>query len=116
MNYSDKIVEIFSALDIFVLPSRREGFSRSLLEAMSSGLPVLATKLSEIEEAVPNGENAILVNFNDVENLAAAIIQLYEDEKLRTKLGARNRKRVVGEFDLLSYAKTTEYIYDNLWL
>lgn len=114
MSYSDKIVEIYSALDIFVLPSRREGFSRSLLEAMSFGLPILATKLSEIQEAVPDEENAILVNFDDFRTLADAIIKLYDDEKLRTKLGERNRKRVVAKFDLLSNAKATQNIYDEL--
>ena len=47
LDYSERILEILSALDVFVLPSQREGFSRSLLEAMSIGLPVLATKISE---------------------------------------------------------------------
>jgi len=112
-TYSENILEIFSALDIFALPSKREGFSRSLIEAMSMSLPVLATKISEIEEAVLNGENAILANFNDTENLALAIIQLYEDKKLREKMGVNNRKRVAAEFDLVSHTKSIVNIYDK---
>jgi glycosyltransferase involved in cell wall biosynthesis len=112
-NYNEKIIEIFSALDVFVLTSQREGFSRSLLEAMSSGLPVLATKLSEIGEAIINGENGLLVDYNDVDKLASAIIKLSEDSELRRKMGLLCRKRAVEGFDLKSHSNSVENIYNQ---
>ena len=114
MNYTEKIDEIFSALDIFVLSSKREGFSRSLLEAMSFGLPILATKIDEIEEAVISGKNAILMNFGDVENLASGIIKLYENKKLREKMGIKNCKRLSEKFNLQLHSEAVTNIYHEL--
>jgi glycosyltransferase involved in cell wall biosynthesis len=110
-NYSEKIIEIFPALDVFVLPSKREGFSRSLLEAMSESLPVLGSKISEIEEAVPNEQYGLLVDFNDVKKMASAIIKLSENDKLRKNMGQRNRRRAVQYFDLKTHARLVETIY-----
>jgi len=114
LGHSKNMLAILSALDVFLLPSQREGFSRSLLEAMSVGLPVLATRIDEIEEAVTDGENAILVNYNDVNAMAAAIVKLAEDEQLREKMGKANRKRVVQKFDLASHTKAIQNIYSRL--
>ena len=114
LDYSERILEILSALDVFVLPSQREGFSRSLLEAMSIGLPVLATKISEIEEAVSDNGNALLVDYNDVEEMAFGIIKLCEDKELRKKMGKSNRNRVIEKFNLESHTKSIETIYQSL--
>ena len=114
LDYSERILEILSALDVFVLPSQREGFSRSLLEAMSIGLPVLATKISEIEEAVSDNGNALLVDYNDVEEMAFGIIKLCEDEELRKNMGKSNRNRVIEKFNLRSHTKSIETIYQSL--
>ena len=114
MGYTEQITDIFSALDVFVLPSKSEGFSRSLLEAMSSGLPVLATRTGEIAEAVIEGLNGILIDYNDVEEMASAIIKLSENETLRENMGNENRQRAVGHFDLKSHANSIETLYVNL--
>jgi glycosyltransferase involved in cell wall biosynthesis len=113
-NYREKISEIYSALDVFVLSSEREGFSRSLLEAMSSNLPVLATKIEEVEEAVVDGENGILVNRHDVDELAAAIIELAQNDTMRQRMGQLGRKRVVEEFDLSAHVKAVQDLYSNI--
>lgn len=113
-DFSENIIDMLSALDLFVLSSKSEGFSRSLLEAMSVGLPVLATRIDEIEEAVTDGENAVLVNYNDVNTMAAAMLKLAEDEQLREKMGKANRKKVVQIFDLASHAKAVQNIYSRL--
>ena len=114
LPHSDMIVQVFSAMDVFVLPSRREGFSRSLLEAMSCGLPVLATRINEIEEAVVDGENALLVSTDDEEAMATAIIRLSEDGTIRKNMGERNRIRVAENFDLKRHAESVEKIYDRV--
>ena len=113
-NYSEKLTEIYSALDVFVLLSQREGFSRSLLEAMSSDLPILATRIGEIEEAVVDGENGFLVDYSDVDKLAYAIIELSENKNMRREMGQYNRRRATADFDLKSHVESTQKIYDEI--
>ena len=113
-EFSDKIPNIFSALDIFALTSKSEGFCRSLLEAMMCGLPVIASKIDEIEEAVVDQKNAILVNINDIEKMASAIIRLCEDSFLRKKMGILNRNIAVKQFSLSTHVASIESIYNCL--
>ena len=81
---------------------------------MSCGLPVLATKISEIEEAVVEGENAFLVNTGDEEAMANAIIRLTKDETIRKDMGERNRTRAVELFNLRRHAESVGMIYDSV--
>jgi glycosyltransferase involved in cell wall biosynthesis len=114
LEYTSDVKRIYSALDVFTLPSIREGFSRSLLESMSMGLPVLATNISAIKEAVAEGENAILVNYNDVNTMAAAIKKLSENVQLRLKMGINNRNNIVKRFDLTVHTESIQKIYSKL--
>lgn len=109
--YRPNIQEILSALDVFVLPSKREGFSRSMLEAMSCSLPIIATKISEIEEAITDNQNGILVDFMDKEKMAYAIIKLCNDESMRKEIGTGNQLVVDRKFNMFLHAKAIESIY-----
>ena len=111
---SDNIPDYLSALDIFVLPSQREGCSRALLEAMSVGLPIIASDISEIEEVAARDRNAVLVEYGDELQLAAAILKLSEDKRLREKLGGENRRRVTALFTLQSHVAGIEHVYADL--
>ncbi len=113
-GFRENVVEILSALDVFVLPSQREGFSRSLLEAMSMGLPIIASKINAIEEAVNHEESALLVEFGNVEALAHMIQQLSTDETLRKSLGDAARERVERNFSLETHSNTIEKIYEDI--
>ena len=113
-GHSNNIPHYLSALDVFVLPSQREGCSRALLEAMSVGLPVIASRISEIKEVALPDRNAVLVEYGDVSQLAAAILKLSQDKKLRERLGDENRKRVTGLFTMQTHAAGIQQVYANL--
>lgn len=78
---------ILNALDCLVLSSFSEGFPVTILEAMSAGLPIIATDVGGNREIIKNGRSGILVKSNSSEELAKAIISLMKDRKLREKIG-----------------------------
>jgi glycosyltransferase involved in cell wall biosynthesis len=90
---------ILRASDVFVLPSYREGLPRSIIEAMASGLPVIATAIPACEELVSEGESGTLVPPGDVAALAAAIRRLVVDAGVRERMGRRARDHAVDHFD-----------------
>ncbi len=77
--------------DIFVLPSLAEAQPKSILEAMSAACPVVSTRVGAIPETVVDGETGLLVEKEDVPQLAAALRKLIEDPKLREKMGRAGR-------------------------
>jgi glycosyltransferase involved in cell wall biosynthesis len=82
--------------DVFVLPSRSEGMSNALLEAMASGLPCIATDIAGNNEVIAHGANGWLVQPDDHNDLAAAMALLASDQTLRRRLG-QEAIRTVGE-------------------
>ncbi|MBW3664452.1 MAG: glycosyltransferase family 4 protein [Actinobacteria bacterium] len=86
--------EFLRSCDVFVLPSYREGFSRVLLEAMSSGVPVVTTDVPGCRDVIRDGENGIVVPARDENALASAIERLISDASLRQRLGQEARRSV----------------------
>jgi glycosyltransferase involved in cell wall biosynthesis len=84
---------LFSA-DVFVLPSRSEGLPMALLEAMSAGLPVVATRLDGVAEVVLEGEHGLFAPIDDSDALANVILQLLRDPSMRARVGTAARRRV----------------------
>jgi len=105
---------LYSALDALVLPTRSEGFSRALIEAMSMGLPVVASDLPEVREAVPGPEHALLAPPGDARALAAHLLALGRDAALRARLGVANRARAEAAFDLGGHARAVQAEYFRL--
>jgi glycosyltransferase involved in cell wall biosynthesis len=89
---------IYRILDLLVLPTYREGFPASLLEAAAMELPVIATRIPGCVDAVRDGETGLLVPVRDVEALTAAVRIYLADPTLRRKHGATGRHRVLRDF------------------
>ncbi len=107
LGYSDDIVRVWAKAHIAVLPSYREGFPKSLIEAMASGRPAITTDTTGCRDVIEDGISGILVPLNDAVALADALQKLAEDEVLRKKMGAAARKRTEALFsDKIIAAKT----------
>jgi glycosyltransferase involved in cell wall biosynthesis len=93
-----EIPDLYKKTDIFVLPSRHEGMSNALLEAMSAGLPVIATDIAGSEELVSHGENGLLVPVEDAPAFSEALTRMVTDLSLRKRMGAEGRKRIESRY------------------
>ena len=98
---SDDIPAYLAAFDLFVLSSvpRSEGIPTAMLEAMSAGVPVLATDVGAVSEAVTDGIEGHLLKPEDDAAMARAILHLHADPAASTRLGAAGRLRALRDFD-----------------
>lgn len=90
---------LLNALDIYVLSSLSEGMNLTLLEAMSAGLPIVATAVGGNGEMVEDGKTGFLVPLSDVDAMISRLNQLMNDPSLRLKLGTAARASAIGRFD-----------------
>ncbi len=97
VDYDHGLTDYYHAADIFVLPTKKEGFGLVLLEAMASGLPVVASDGGASPEVV--GDSGFLFRTGDPMSLAERISSLATDRSLREGLGDRARERAVRLFD-----------------
>jgi len=95
LGYRADIADVLAAADIFTLPSHFEGLPMSVIEAMLTGLPVVATAVRGPREQVMDGETGLLVPPATVAPLAAALARLVADPALRASMGAAGRARAV---------------------
>jgi len=111
---SDQLVEIYNRCDIFLTPSRLEGFGLSVAEAMSCGKPVVATNCSSLPELVVDGKGGFLCRIDDVNDFAEKIRHLAADENLRWEMGVFNRKRVKEKFTIQKMTNGYLDVYNQL--
>lgn len=90
--------EIYPLMDIFVLPTHREGVGASILEASSTARPVIATNTGGCPEAVDDGKTGILIPLKNVEKLSEAIIYLFDNPEVAKEMGRRGREKILKEF------------------
>ncbi|THB69417.1 MAG: TIGR03088 family PEP-CTERM/XrtA system glycosyltransferase [Gammaproteobacteria bacterium] len=108
------IPEILNKLDIFVLPSLAEGISNTILESMSSGLPVIATDVGGNSELVADGETGYLVPPADSEAMADAIYKYLQDDELRHQHGRSAIKRVEANFSFAAMVEKYDALYSDV--
>ena len=89
-----ELVECYKGSNLFLFPSRHEGMPNVVLEAMASGLPVVASRIAGNEELVLDGETGLLFPSEDVESLCVALRKLLIDSSQRQKMGNASRRRV----------------------
>jgi len=107
----EDIPAILRAFDIFCLPSLAEGISNTLLEAMATGLPVVATAVGGNCELVADGETGRLATVGNPVSLAAALHPLASDAGLRRRWGAAGRRRACEQFSLEAMVRRYEACY-----
>ena len=98
LGFVEDIQSQLSSADIFVLPSKFESFPLSILEAMSFGLPIIATDTGGVSDMVENDQNGYLVNYNNDKELKASFVMLYNDKKIRMSQGKCSSKRFMENF------------------
>lgn len=115
LPFRQDVPAILNAADIFILPSLWEGLPIGLLEAMSMGKAVIATKVDGTSEIVKHHDNGYLIEVNNLQqNLAEAIILLASDSGLRQKFGANAIETVKHHFNAASMTRQIENIYTSL--
>jgi glycosyltransferase involved in cell wall biosynthesis len=105
---------LLDAADVLVLPSLSEGLSNIVLEAMATGLPVVATAIGGLSEQIENGVTGLLVGPRDVEALVQALTTVLRDPELRARMGAAARIRVEQRYSLVSMVDAYEDLYDQI--
>lgn len=107
--------DVLRAFDLFALVSTSEGLSNTIMEAMASGLPVVATRVGGSDELVVDGATGFLVPPSSPQAIAAAIRKLLEDAPLRLAFGRAARERIEREFSLSRMVTEYEHFYRSLW-
>ena len=110
-----RIIELYAEAEVAVVPSLYEGFSLPAIEAMSCGVPLVATTGGALPEvAGTDGETALLVPPGDSSALAAALALVLDDAELRTRIGAAGRRRVIERWTWRHTAVSTVEHYRAL--
>jgi len=108
------IPQVLSAMDLFVLPSIAEGLSNTVLEAMASGLPIVATRVGGNPELIDDGVNGMLVARQDPAALTGAVGRYLDDQHLRALHGKASRQRAVDHFGLEQMSDAYAKLYATL--
>ena len=107
---AEQLKKQYAEANLLLFPSRHEGMPNAVLEAMASGLPVVATRIAGNEELVVNGETGVLVPVEDAAALREALIPFIRDAGMREKMGSAARPRVKKLFTWLRVAEDYQLI------
>lgn len=99
LGYQDEPEQYLAISDIFCLPSYREGFGTTVIEAAAMGVPTVGTRINGLVDAIVENETGMLVPLKDVSALKQALKELMDDPELLKKMGAKARKRSLTHFD-----------------
>ena len=100
LGWKKNAKNLYKNCSVYILPSKREGMSRTILEAMSSGRAIITTNVPGCKETVKDGYNGFIVNYNDNNSLFLAINKFLQKPYLIKKFGLNSRKRANDLFDV----------------
>jgi len=111
LGYRNDVAKILLKSDIAILVSKREGFPRSIMEAMALGKPIVATNIRGSRELVENGKNGFLVELGDTDGLISSMKKLIIDDKLRANMGKVSLEKIKN-YSLEKILIRMSFIYD----
>ena len=110
----DDVAMLLHGSNVGVLSSKAEGFANAILEYMAAGLPVVATDVGGVREAIVEGETGHIVASGDDEQMAQRIIQVLANDDNARAMGARGRSVVSAKFSSEHHLRNTLELYDDL--
>jgi glycosyltransferase involved in cell wall biosynthesis len=113
-GWADDVAELLRTFDVFVSASRSESFGIAMIEAMASGVPVVATMTAGAREIIDADRTGLLAPIGDAEALAEAILQLLDDPAKRQRLVADAQRMVSERFSLDRMVQRTEQVYQDV--
>lgn len=113
-GYREDVANVMESLDVFVLTSRSEGFSLTTVEAMASGLPVVATRCGGPEEIVEEERTGLLVDVGDLDAMVRRVEELRRSPSLRKKLGSAARQLATRSYSVTAMLNSYDRLYRSL--
>ncbi|HEY3475399.1 MAG TPA: glycosyltransferase family 4 protein, partial [Anaerolineales bacterium] len=110
----EQLVETYHQTNVFLFPSRHEGMPNAVLEAMASGIPVIASCIAGNEELVVNDKTGYLVASEDTEALQSALKKLLSDPALRQEMGRAARQLAVASYSWESTARQYAHLLEKV--
>lgn len=114
LGFRNDIPNVLKTMDIMIVTSSFEAFPLSVIEAMSMKVPVIATNVGGIPEAIDDGENGMLVPHGNIDALCEAIKYLVNNPETRLKMGENGRARVLEKFTIEQNVRKTEDVFLSL--
>jgi glycosyltransferase involved in cell wall biosynthesis len=111
VGFIDDVKKFLDSIDVYVQPSRSEGFGITVIEAMSRQLPVAVLPNGSLPEIVRDGENGLIAKSSSSKDLAKEISRLIEDYDFSKKIGEKARLEVIKKYDKASWHKKTVEVY-----
>jgi len=114
LGHRSDTIDLYEAMDVFVLNSLREGLPNVLLEAMALGVPVVATRIGGIPQVVEHDGNGLLIDADSEDQLTAALERLLGDAGLRERLAENARRTIEDRYSFALRMAKVRAIYDGL--
>ena len=111
LGHREDVATLLGEADVFVLPSRSEAFPNGAIEAMATGLPVIASRVGGLLDLIEQGHTGLLVEAGDPAALAAALRQLFTDRAAAARLGAQARAHVRQRYSFDRMVTSFEDLY-----